>query len=96
MGSGGSRDDLLLSLEGLGWVSARRLSRVRFWGSRLFDGRGSSPEPFMDLRRFRIPSSVSLALYGVRIFVVFGGFLFLPQSLQLMLGLSPLEAGLLP
>jgi MFS transporter, DHA2 family, multidrug resistance protein len=50
----------------------------------------------MDLRRFRIPSSVSLALYGVRIFVVFGGFLFLPQSLQLMLGLSPLEAGLLP
>jgi DHA2 family multidrug resistance protein-like MFS transporter len=85
-----------LSLEGLGWVSALSIIAGAFLGSRLFDGRGSSPEFFMDLRLFRIPFSVSLALYGVGIFVVFGGFLFLPQYLQRMLGLSTLEAGLGP
>jgi FAD binding domain/Major Facilitator Superfamily len=36
----------------------------------------------------------SLAAYGLGIFLVFGGFLFLPQYLQLVLGLSPLQAGL--
>jgi len=51
--------------------------------------------PFIDLRLFRMRAfSASLALYGLGIFVVFGGFLFIPQFLQLVLGLSPLEAGL--
>ncbi len=52
-------------------------------------------DPFIDLELFRMPSfSVSLATYGFGIFVVFGGFLFLPQYLQLVHGLSPLEAGI--
>jgi DHA2 family multidrug resistance protein-like MFS transporter len=52
-------------------------------------------DPFIDLRLFRVPAfSASLATYGLGIFVVFGGFLFIPQFLQLVLGLSPLEAGL--
>jgi MFS transporter, DHA2 family, multidrug resistance protein len=52
-------------------------------------------DPFIDLRLFRIRAfSVSLAVYGLGIFIVFGGFLFLPQYFQLVLGLSPLEAGL--
>jgi DHA2 family multidrug resistance protein-like MFS transporter len=52
-------------------------------------------DPFIDLRLFRMPAfSASLATYGIGIFVVFGGFLFIPQFLQLVLGLSPLEAGL--
>ena len=52
-------------------------------------------DPFVDLELFRQPAfSMSLATYGFGIFVVFGGFLFLPQYLQLVLGLSPLEAGL--
>jgi DHA2 family multidrug resistance protein-like MFS transporter len=52
-------------------------------------------DPLIDLRLFRTPSfSVSLATYGLAVFVVFGGFLFIPQYLQLVLGLSPLEAGL--
>jgi MFS transporter, DHA2 family, multidrug resistance protein len=51
--------------------------------------------PFIDIRLFRIPAfSASLAAYGFGIFVVFGGFLFIPQYLQLVVGLSPLEAGL--
>src|SRR5262249_7993144 len=38
--------------------------------------------------------SASLAAYGLGILVLFGGFLFLPQYLQLVLGLSPFDAGL--
>ena len=52
-------------------------------------------DPLIDLGLFRVPAfSSSLLLYGVGILLVFGGFLFLPQYLQLVLGLSPLEAGL--
>jgi DHA2 family multidrug resistance protein-like MFS transporter len=52
-------------------------------------------DPFIDLGLFRTPAfSASLATYGIGIFVAFGGFLFLPQFLQLVVGLSPLEAGL--
>jgi MFS transporter, DHA2 family, multidrug resistance protein len=51
--------------------------------------------PLIDLRLFREPGfSASLATYGFSILVMFGGFLFLPQYLQLVLGLSPLVAGL--
>ncbi len=52
-------------------------------------------DPMIDLRLFRIPSfSASLATYMLGVFVVFGYFLFIPQYLQLVLGLSPLQAGL--
>ena len=52
-------------------------------------------DPFIDLRLFRAPGfSAALATYGLGVVVVFGGFLFLPQYLQLVLGLSPLEAGI--
>jgi DHA2 family multidrug resistance protein-like MFS transporter len=51
--------------------------------------------PLVDLRLFREPGfSTSLATYGLSILVMFGGFLFLPQYLQLVMGLSPLVAGL--
>ena len=51
--------------------------------------------PLVDLRLFREPGfSASLATYGLAILVTFGGFLFLPQYLQLVLGLSPFVAGL--
>jgi DHA2 family multidrug resistance protein-like MFS transporter len=51
--------------------------------------------PLVDLRLFRERGfSASLAAYGLSILVLFGGFLFLPQYLQLVLGLSPFVAGL--
>lgn len=51
-------------------------------------------DPLVDLSLFRIPAfRASLALYGGAILVLFGGFLFLPQYLQLVLGLSPLRGG---
>lgn len=52
-------------------------------------------DPLIDLRLFQLPAfSASLALYGLAVFVGFGGFLLIPQFLQLVVGLSPLEAGL--
>ena len=52
-------------------------------------------DPLIDLTLFRIRAfSASVATYGLSVLVVFGGFLFIPQYLQLVLGLSPLEAGL--
>ena len=55
----------------------------------------SLSDPLLDLRLFRVPAfSASVATYGLTILVMFGGFLFLPQYLQLVLGLSPFESGL--
>jgi MFS transporter, DHA2 family, multidrug resistance protein len=52
-------------------------------------------DPMIDLRLFRIPVfRASLTTYLLSIFVAFGYFLFVAQYLQLVLGLSPLEAGL--
>ncbi|RHW25377.1 MFS transporter [Nocardioides immobilis] len=66
---------------GLGFVFVRRQRRLA--------------DPLIDLSLFRIPAfSAALATYGIGIFVVFGGFLFIPQYLQLVLGMTPLEAGL--
>jgi MFS transporter, DHA2 family, multidrug resistance protein len=52
-------------------------------------------DPLIDLRLFRVPAfSASLAAFTLSIFVVAGIFLFIAQYLQLVLGLSPLVAGL--
>ena len=51
--------------------------------------------PIIDVRLFRIRAfSASLGAYFLGIFVVVGYFLFIAQYLQLVLGLSPLEAAL--
>jgi DHA2 family multidrug resistance protein-like MFS transporter len=52
-------------------------------------------DPMIDLSLFRIPSfSAALAVNVLAIFVAVGYFLFVAQYLQLVLGLSPLEAGI--
>ena len=51
-------------------------------------------DPMIDMRLFENPTfTASVASYGLTIFVLFGGFLFLPQYLQLVRGMSPLSAG---
>ncbi|MEO6713921.1 MAG: MFS transporter [Mycobacteriales bacterium] len=51
--------------------------------------------PLIDLRLFKIPAfSASLAINFLAIFVAIGYFLFVAQYLQLVLGLTPLRAGL--
>ncbi|HEX2058731.1 MAG TPA: MFS transporter [Actinomycetota bacterium] len=52
-------------------------------------------DPLIDLRLFRFPAfSVSVASNALTGFIAFGTFLFTAQYLQLVVGLSPLEAGL--
>jgi MFS transporter, DHA2 family, multidrug resistance protein len=53
-------------------------------------------DPMIDLRLFRIPAfSAALAVNVLAIFVAVGYFLFVAQYLQLVIGLTPLAAGLL-
>jgi len=53
------------------------------------------PDPMLDLHLFRIPTFKSaLTVNFLTVFVMTGYFLFIAQYLQLVLGLSPLEAGL--
>jgi DHA2 family multidrug resistance protein-like MFS transporter len=52
-------------------------------------------DPMFDLRLFRIPTfSAALSVNFLSVFVMVGYFLFVAQYLQLVLGLSPFEAGL--
>jgi DHA2 family multidrug resistance protein-like MFS transporter len=52
-------------------------------------------DPLIDLRLFRVPAfSASLVTFMLGVFIAFGVFVFIAQYLQLVLGLSPLEAGL--
>ena len=52
-------------------------------------------DPLIDLRLFRSAAfSTSLAVYLLGTCVAFGAFVFTAQFLQLVLGLSPLQAGL--
>jgi DHA2 family multidrug resistance protein-like MFS transporter len=52
-------------------------------------------DPLIDLRLFRVPAfSAALATNTLSIFMAFGSFLLIAQYLQLVLGLTPLVAGL--
>src|SRR5207253_10788820 len=52
-------------------------------------------DPLIDLRLFRVPAfSVSLATYLLGTLVAFGSYVFIGQYLQLVLGLTPLSAGI--
>jgi MFS transporter, DHA2 family, multidrug resistance protein len=51
-------------------------------------------DPLVDLRLFRVPAfSAALIMYTLGVFVSFGAFLFIAQYLQLVAGLSPVQAG---
>jgi DHA2 family multidrug resistance protein-like MFS transporter len=73
----------LASVVGLicGWVFARRQLKL--------------DQPLLDLRLFKLPTlSVALAINALDFLVGFGILVVVAQYLQLVLGLSPLEAGL--
>jgi DHA2 family multidrug resistance protein-like MFS transporter len=52
-------------------------------------------DPLIDIKLFRVPAfGVSVATNALGGFIAFGTFLYMAQYFQLVLGLSPLEAGL--
>jgi MFS transporter, DHA2 family, multidrug resistance protein len=84
-----------IAQNGMGWVPVVSILAGVAIGIVFVRRQRRLEDPFVDLRLFRAPGfSASLATYGLGIVIVFGGFLFLPQYLQLVLGLTPLEAGL--
>jgi DHA2 family multidrug resistance protein-like MFS transporter len=80
---------------GLGWMSALFIVAGLVIGLVFIQRQRTLADPLIDLRLFRVPAfSASLATYTLGIFAGFGTFLFIAQYLQLVLGLSPLEAGM--
>jgi DHA2 family multidrug resistance protein-like MFS transporter len=80
---------------GLGWVPALTIVLGLAVGVIFVRRQRTLAGPLIDLRLFRVPSfSVSLATNTFGFFVVLGVFFFTDQYLQLVLGLSPLQAGL--
>lgn len=81
--------------EGFGWLPALLIVVGVMVGILFVRRQQQLADPLLDLRLFRIRAfSASLATYTFGIFVAFGSFLFISQYLQLVLGLSPLQAGL--
>jgi DHA2 family multidrug resistance protein-like MFS transporter len=84
-----------LAQNGLGLLPAGGLTIGVIAGSVFMRRQRALRDPLIDLRLFRIPAfSAALVANTLSIFVAFGAFLFVAQYLQLVLGLSPLRAGL--
>jgi MFS transporter, DHA2 family, multidrug resistance protein len=84
-----------IAQDGAGWVPALSIVAGISVGVAFVLRQRRLADPLIDLRLFRVPAfDVSLAAFAVSIFVIGGVFLFIAQYLQLVLGLSPLTAGL--
>jgi DHA2 family multidrug resistance protein-like MFS transporter len=80
---------------GLGWSSGFPILAGLVLGAVFVRRQTSLADPLIDLKLFRVSRfSVSVASNTLTGFVVFGTFLYVAQYLQLVLGLSPLQAGL--
>jgi DHA2 family multidrug resistance protein-like MFS transporter len=84
-----------IAQDGFGWLPALSILAGLAAGFLFLSRQSRLADPFIDLSLFRIPSfNVSLATNLLAVFVAVGYFLFVAQYLQLVLGLSPLQAGL--
>jgi DHA2 family multidrug resistance protein-like MFS transporter len=81
--------------QGLDWLAAVSIAAGLVLGVAFVRRQGSLETPLIDLRLFRSATfATSLATNVFGFFVMFGTFLMTSQYLQLVLGLSPLMAGL--
>jgi DHA2 family multidrug resistance protein-like MFS transporter len=80
---------------GADWVAAAAIVLGLAIGAAFVRRQRLLVEPFLDLRLFRrFTFSAALAINVFGFFVAFGTFLLIAQYLQLVIGLSPLAAGL--
>jgi MFS transporter, DHA2 family, multidrug resistance protein len=80
---------------GPGWLSAVSIVAGLATGAVFVRRQRRLAHPLIDLALFRIPAfRASLVTYLLATFVAFGCYVFIAQYLQLVLGLSPLAAGL--
>jgi len=81
--------------DGFGWVPLLSILVGLAVGVAFVRRQQRLTDPLIDLQLFRERAfSASLAAYTLGILVLFGAFLFVFQYLQLVVGLSPLRAGL--
>jgi MFS transporter, DHA2 family, multidrug resistance protein len=84
-----------IAQDGLGWPPVLAIAAGVALAGVFVRRQRRLADPLIDLRLFRAPAfSGSLATYLLGTFVGFGAFLFVFQYLQLVLGFSPLRAGL--
>lgn len=84
-----------MAQDGPGWPPAVSILAGVALGLAFVQRQRRLADPLIDPRLFRMPAfSASLAAYLVATFVAFAAFLFIFQYLQLVRGLSPLEAAL--
>jgi MFS transporter, DHA2 family, multidrug resistance protein len=84
-----------LAQDGLGWPPALSIVGGLAVGLVFVRRQRTLADPLLDLRLFANRAfSAALATNTLSFFVGFGAFLFIAQYLQLVLGLSPLQAGL--
>ncbi|MFY9549619.1 MAG: MFS transporter [Thermoanaerobaculia bacterium] len=80
---------------GPGWLAALSIAAGVAAGALFVRRERTLSDPLIDLRLFRAPGfSASLVTYTLACFIAFGPYIFIAQYLQLVLGLSPLQAGL--
>jgi MFS transporter, DHA2 family, multidrug resistance protein len=83
-----------IAQDGAGFVSAVAIAAGLALGAAFVGRQRRLADPLIDLRLFRAPAfSAALAANTLGFFVAFGIAVFIAQYLQLVLGLSPLEAG---
>ena len=84
-----------LAQDGPGWLPALSMLCGLAVGVVFVRRQQTLEEPLLDLQLFRLPAfSAALTTNILSFFVGFGALLFIAQYLQLVLGLSPLQAGL--
>ncbi|NDZ16784.1 MFS transporter [Variovorax sp. WS11] len=80
---------------GAGWLPLAAVVLGVAIGWAFFRRQGRLADPLIDLALFRAPAfSAALTINTLAFFIAFGSFLFVVQYMQLVLGLSPLQAGL--
>ena len=83
-----------IAQDGIGLVPVATVALGLLVGAAWVRRQLSLADPMIDVRLFRIPAfTAALGVNFLTIFVATGYFLFVAQYLQLVLGLSPLEAG---
>jgi DHA2 family multidrug resistance protein-like MFS transporter len=84
-----------IAVEGFSWLALVFIALGIGLGIAFLRRQATLADPLIDIRLFKIPAfSASLLIYGMGCFVMFGSFFFTFQYLQLVLGLSPIKAGL--
>jgi DHA2 family multidrug resistance protein-like MFS transporter len=84
-----------LAQDGPGWLPAASILAGLALGAIFVRRQHTLADPLLDLRLFRVPAfSAALTTNILSFFVGFGTLLFVAQFLQLVVGLSPLQAGL--